>query len=106
MSSLTSGVLKTVFTKEKFAKIHLSSAFIIRFNSRGEIFSCRFIINMEDISIITDDELYQLYSIFRKIKFDMDKVKIDAGTYPSMDVKFDYAEIFGSLVPVEFRPKQ
>lgn len=70
VNNLVYGVIKEVFPKEKLFKIHLNSSYLIYFNSKGEIINCTFILNPNDTSIISEDDLYNLYTKFKNTKVD------------------------------------
>jgi hypothetical protein len=104
MDSLFTNPIKNVFPKIKHDSLHINTFFLVGLDTKGDIIYCKFFVNYRDTALITEDDLYNLYLRFKKIKVDMTLVKIvpDANT----DWKYaDYAEIFGSLMSKEARYK-
>lgn len=97
--------IKNIFSESKLKSIHISSGLTIIFNSKGDVINLRFLIDARDTAIISEDDLYNLYSSFMKIKIDMSKVKMHPLSLPSDQGEFDYAEIAGSFLPLEYRRK-
>jgi len=106
VSNLLYSTVRKVIPKEKFEKLQRSSMFFITFNIKGEILSCTFLLQAEDISIVTEKELIDIYQSFMKKKIDMRKVSIKPDEYTPIGKVVDYAEIGGSLVPMEYRGKK
>jgi hypothetical protein len=104
-SGLFYDIIKEVLSKEKLQTMHLNSGYNITFNSNGEILKCIFLIDTMDMKIITEEDLNNLYLNFKKLKIDMTKVRIEALNYPSEVKVFDYTEVFGSLIPPDYRVK-
>ena len=105
VTDLIYSIIKDVLSEEKLDSLHLGSGYIITFNSKGEILNCKFSIKYEDKNVISENDLYNLYIRFKKIKIDMSKVKIVSFFNHAEDKVLDYAEIFGSIIPLGNRDK-
>ena len=95
-------VIKEVFNNEQLNSIRLSNTFSIDFNSKGEVLYCRFFIDKHDKTLISEDNLYNLYVKLKKLKIDMSKVEF---IRPYSSYICDYGEYFGVLQPMEYRSK-
>lgn len=102
-TELFDSILKNVFSDEKLKLLHVGSCFMVSFNTQGEVINCKFALEKRDTGVISEDELYNLYIKFKKTKIDMTKVKIDAGNNPTTVKSFDFTEVVGSFVPMEYR---
>jgi len=105
VNSLISDLVKEVLTIEKIGKIHFSTGWIITFNSKGDVLSCKFSVNEEDRKTISEEDLYGLYIRFKKVKLDMTKIKIDSANNPLDGIETGYCEMGGTLIPKEYRDK-
>jgi hypothetical protein len=93
-----------VISNEKRDSLHLGTAIMIAFNLKGEVINCKFMIDSKDTTVISEDDLYNLYTIFKKIKINMYRVKI--GLDPSKESKTaEYAVISGSLISKKGRDR-
>ena len=104
-TSLLYNPIREVISKEKAEKLDRSSLFLITFNKEGEIINCIFFLHPNDISLITEKDLYNIYQGLMKQKIDTNKVKIGSGPDPTSVKEFDYTEMGGSLIPPEYRKK-
>jgi len=105
IAKLLYSTVRQVIPKEKFEKMQRSSMFFLTFNKKGEILNCTFVLQPEDISLVTEKELLDIYQGFLKKKINMRKVSIKRTEYTPIGKEVDYAEIGGSLVPLEYRKK-
>lgn len=105
-NNLFYNVVKEVLPEEKILKLHLKSTFIIVFNSDGEILNSRFLIDSLDLKILTEEDLLSIVRKFKKLKIDMTKVRINSGSDISDKKVFDYTEILGPIIPLEYRVKK
>jgi hypothetical protein len=86
-------IVKEAFSPQKLKTLPFELLLIIDFNLKGEAIKCRFIIRAEDIKLITDDDLYNLYIRFKGLKLDMTKLRLYEDYY-NFDVKdADYFEM-------------
>lgn len=91
--NLFQDIVNEVFPPQKLKTLPYGLFLRIDFNLKGETIKCSFIIRSEDINLITDDELYNLYIRFKGIKLDMTKLRLYEDYY-SFDVKdADYFEM-------------
>ena len=102
-NNLVYDIIKSILPKEKLLKVNLASGFSIYFSTTGDVINCSFGLNPQDTGLISDEDLFNLYTKFKKTKIDMNIVKITGGSDASPGEKYDYASITGSLVPPEYR---
>jgi hypothetical protein len=96
-------IIKGVLPKDKLEKVNLGSFFRLYIKSNGDILNCSFSIDSNDLKILSEDDLFNLYNRFMKLKVDASKFRLETETYPADYTIFNYCEIFGSLLPVEYR---
>ena len=104
MTDLINSAIDAVLSKEQRDSISLGTAYSIVFNLKGEVIRCRFIITLTDTSRITDDNFSNLYKSFKKVKFDMTKIKIEPNYEYGLKTA-DYARITGSMISKESRDR-
>jgi hypothetical protein len=78
--------------KNKRDSLSFGTGIYIILDRNGNIINCSFMINHKDSSIISEDDLYNLYLKFKNLKVDTTKIKI----YPFNGTNFkrgDYARI-------------
>lgn len=97
--NLFSKSVNEVFPKEKLSLLHKGNKYILNVNSDGEIFYGWFIINAEDLKVITEDDLYNLYNKFKQTKIDRSKIRILPGGY-AYDKSLSYIDMVGNFTPV------
>jgi hypothetical protein len=98
VNNLFSNIIKEVVSKEKLSSLHFGSVYVIDFNTEGEILYCKFLIKDTDKNVLSENDLYDLYTRFKQLKIDMSKVKILPG-YNTEESIFNYTEIAGPLIP-------
>lgn len=84
----------------------VSPGTIARFaiNKKGEVIYCQFFLKFEDTLLITDEDLYNLYSRIKKIEIDITKFRIDPNyEYGLKDA--DYAIVMVGLISKESRDR-
>jgi hypothetical protein len=89
--NLFQDIVKEAFSPQKLKTLPFELFLIIDFNLKGEAIKCRFRIRAEDIKLITDDDLYNVYIRFKGLKLDMTKLRLYEEHY-NFDVK--YADYF------------
>jgi hypothetical protein len=92
-------------TKEKVDSLYSDASYYISLSSKGEIINCWFSLNGKDLNVISDDDFYKLYRLFKKTKIDMSIVKIGLPDSFTQDTTFDYTVITGTLIPKDLRNK-
>lgn len=102
-NNLIYDIIKGVLPKEKLLKIHLNSAYTVFFSKSGDVINCTFTLNPADIGLISEEDLLNLYTKFKKTKIDMNKIKIRGGNDAPSGETYDYSILVGSLVPFEYR---
>jgi hypothetical protein len=103
LSDVFDNITRQVMTEDKVDSLFTEASFIITISSTGDVINCRFSLNPKDIKVISDNDFYKLYILFKKIKIDTSKVKIVAPDAFPQDSKFDYAMISGTLIPKDLR---
>ena len=105
LSDVFDKITKKVMTKGKVDSLYSEASFYITLTSNGDIINCWFSLNGKDLDVISDDDFYNLYLLFKQTKIDMSKVKIGAPDSFAQDTTFYYTMITGTLIPKEFRNK-
>jgi hypothetical protein len=103
LSNLFDSIAKQVMTKEKVDSLYTEASFIITVGSNGDIINCRFSLHPRDLNVISDNDFYNLYVLFKKTKIDTSKVKIVAPDGFPQNSKYDYTIIGGTLIPIYSR---
>jgi hypothetical protein len=96
--------LNEVLTKEKRDSLHLNSSFIIAFDLKGEVKYCRFLVSYKDSTLISENDLYNLFLRFKNIKVDMSRVNI-VPDYNTEWKSADFGTIVGSFKSKESRDR-
>jgi hypothetical protein len=60
-------------------------------------------LNPKDVLVISDNDFYNLYVLFKKTKIDTSKVKFESPDSFPQNPKFDYTMISGTLIPKDLR---
>ncbi len=103
LKTLFDGIGKKILTKEKIDSLYSEVSVTITLSSEGEVLNCRFLMNGKDMDVISDDDFYNLYLLFKQTKIDMSKVMIGSPDSSTQNSEFDYGIISGTLIPKEFR---
>lgn len=103
LSDLFESIAEKVIKKGKVDSLYTEPSFIITINSSGEIINCRFLINSRDLNVISDNDFYNLYLLFKQTKIDMSKVKLVSPNDSVQNKKIDYTIISGTLIPKKFK---
>jgi len=72
-------------------------------SAKGEVLNSRFVVDLKDKEVITEDELFKIYTSFRNLRFDRDKIKIIDPYNHNNSCSLDYATLLGSMVPAKYR---
>jgi hypothetical protein len=99
LSDVFENITRQVMTKEKVDSLYTSASFVITISSNGDVINCRFLLHPKDTNVISDDDFYKLYELFKKTKIDTSKVKIGAPDSFPQQTKVDYTIILGTLIP-------
>jgi hypothetical protein len=104
IDDLFNNVINGTISKGKRDSVSLNNVYRIAINQKGDVFYCQFLLNSKDTSLITDEDLFNLYLKLKKIKIDMTKVRIEPNW--ERELKYaDYGIIMGSLISIESRNK-
>lgn len=103
LDNLIFDIIEGTLSKEKLEKIHLGTGFVLTFSAKGEVLNARFVVDVKDKEVITEDELFKIYTSFRNLRFDMDKIKIIDPYNHNNSCSMDYATLLGSMVPAKYR---
>ena len=105
LSDVFDNITKQVMTNEKVDSLYTEASFIITIGSNGDIINCRFSLHPKDMNVISDNDFYNLYVLFKKTKIDTSKVKIGAPDAFPQNSKYDYTMIGGTLIPKDLRKR-
>ena len=103
LSDLFDNITRQVMTKEKVDSLYSDASFVITISSNGDVINCRFSLHPKDMNVISDNDFYKLYELFKKTKIDTSKVEIEAPDSFPQNTKFDYTMILGTLIPKDLR---
>jgi hypothetical protein len=105
LSDVFDKITRQVMTKGKVDSLFANASFSITLSSNGDVLNCIFFLNGKDLNVISDNDFYKLYVLFKKAKIDTTKVKIGAPDSSTQNTKFDYTMIMGTLIPKDLRKK-
>jgi hypothetical protein len=90
-------IINEVLPKEKQDLLQLTSSYYITFNSKGEVLNCKFFINKNDLSVLTEKDFENLYIRFMRLRIDMSNVRMGSN---------DYTQTIGFLAPKDKRDRR